>query len=158
MPDIADTKKQEAGEELPRARCFRSGRATRECLRFGILAITEDLTAQPDNGDEVYEDVLDTQHELYPDKVIIHTEGTIDSVSAEASCNQQCLKPPCGCEDLYAWWQDDAWYWEKEATDWGWDWAQNREVDHPKYAPTTPSSSRIDSLVDASRARLKLAA
>jgi len=83
----------------------------------------------------VYEEVLDAQHELYPDKVIIHTEGTIDSVSAEASCNQQCLKPPCGCEDLYAWWQDDAWYWEKEATDWGWDWAQNREVDHPKYAP-----------------------
>lgn len=83
----------------------------------------------------VYEDVLDAQHELYPDKVIIHTEGTIDSVSAEASCNQQCLMPPCGCEELYAWWQDDAWYWEKEATDWGWDWAPNREVDHPKYAP-----------------------
>ena len=83
----------------------------------------------------VYEEVLDAQHELYPDKVIIHTEGTIDSVSAEASCNQQCLQPPCGCEELYAWWQDDAWYWEKEATDWGWDWAQNREVDHPMYAP-----------------------
>jgi glucosylceramidase len=83
----------------------------------------------------VYEEVLDAQHELYPDKVIIHTEGTIDSISAEASCNQQCLKPPCGCEELYAWWQDDAWYWEKEATDWGWDWAQNREVDHPMYAP-----------------------
>ncbi len=83
----------------------------------------------------VYEDVLDEQHALYPDKVIIQSEGTIDSVSAEASCNQQCLAPPCGCEELYAWWQDDAWYWEKEATDWGWDWAPNREVDHPKYAP-----------------------
>ena len=33
-------------------------------------------------------------------------------------------------------WKDDAWYWSKEATDWGWDWA--REEDkylHPKYAP-----------------------
>ncbi len=88
-----------------------------------------------DSTFRVYEDVLDEQHALYPDKVIIHSEGTIDSVSAEASCNQQCLAPPCGCEELYAWWQDDAWYWEKEATDWGWDWASNREVDHPKYAP-----------------------
>jgi glucosylceramidase len=33
-------------------------------------------------------------------------------------------------------WQDDAWYWSKEATDWGWDWAPEEQKHlHPKYAP-----------------------
>ena len=33
-------------------------------------------------------------------------------------------------------WKDDAWYWKKEATDWGWDWApENQKHLHPKYAP-----------------------
>ena len=83
----------------------------------------------------VYEDVLDQQHGLYPNKVIIHSEGTIDSVAGAASCNQTCINKPCGCEKLFAWWKNPQWYWQKNATDWGWDWAANREVDHPKYAP-----------------------
>lgn len=33
-------------------------------------------------------------------------------------------------------WQDDAWYWAKKATDWGWDWApEERRHLHPKYVP-----------------------
>ena len=33
-------------------------------------------------------------------------------------------------------WQDDAWYWSKEATDWGWDWAPDDQKHlHPKYVP-----------------------
>ena len=33
-------------------------------------------------------------------------------------------------------WKDDAWYWKKEATDWGWDWApEDQKHLHPKYAP-----------------------
>jgi glucosylceramidase len=33
-------------------------------------------------------------------------------------------------------WQDDAWYWSKEATDWGWDWAPEEDKPmHPKYVP-----------------------
>ena len=33
-------------------------------------------------------------------------------------------------------WEDDAWYWQKEATDWGWDWAPEKDKYlHPKYAP-----------------------
>lgn len=33
-------------------------------------------------------------------------------------------------------WQDDKWYWSKEATDWGWDWApEDQKYLHPKYAP-----------------------
>ncbi|MEL6348498.1 MAG: glycoside hydrolase family 30 protein [Myxococcota bacterium] len=83
----------------------------------------------------VYEDVLDAQHAKYPDKVIIQSEGTADSLANPASCEGVCLSPPCGCEEMYIWWQNDPWYWQKDATDWGWDWANDREVDHPKYAP-----------------------
>lgn len=33
-------------------------------------------------------------------------------------------------------WKDDKWYWSKEATDWGWDWASEKEKYlHPKYVP-----------------------
>ena len=33
-------------------------------------------------------------------------------------------------------WQDDQWYWSKQATDWGWDWApEDQKHLHPKYAP-----------------------
>ncbi|MEO0814410.1 MAG: glycoside hydrolase family 30 protein, partial [Myxococcota bacterium] len=83
----------------------------------------------------VYEDILDAQHALYPDKLIIQSEGTVDSLANPVSCAGTCLKEPCGCEELYSWWENDSWYWEPVATDWGWDWAAEREVDHPKYAP-----------------------
>jgi glucosylceramidase len=33
-------------------------------------------------------------------------------------------------------WKDDNWYWSKEATDWGWDWApEDQKHLHPKYVP-----------------------
>ena len=33
-------------------------------------------------------------------------------------------------------WKDDQWYWSKEATDWGWDWAPEEQKHlHPKYVP-----------------------
>jgi len=33
-------------------------------------------------------------------------------------------------------WKNDVWYWSKEATDWGWDWApEDQKYLHPKYAP-----------------------
>ncbi|MGB0980207.1 MAG: glycoside hydrolase family 30 beta sandwich domain-containing protein, partial [Croceimicrobium sp.] len=33
-------------------------------------------------------------------------------------------------------WRDDAWYWKKEATDWGYTWAKEEDKpDHPKYVP-----------------------
>jgi glucosylceramidase len=55
-------------------------------------------------------------HNLAPDKAIIHTEGCVD---AEVPV-----------------WYDDAWYWSKEATDWGYDWAPDSlKKDHPKYVP-----------------------
>ena len=64
-----------------------------------------------------YPEALNAVHERYPDKAILHTEGTID---AEIPV-----------------WQDDDWYWRREATDWGYDWAPEEDKPlHPKYAPT----------------------
>lgn len=62
-----------------------------------------------------YPDVLQKVHGMAPDKLLIETEGCID---AEVPV-----------------WKDDDWYWSKEATDWGYTWAENK-ADHPKYVPT----------------------
>lgn len=59
---------------------------------------------------------LQYAHTKAPNKYLIETEGCIDSEIPH--------------------WQDDAWYWKKEATDWGWDWASEKDKPlHPKYAP-----------------------
>jgi glucosylceramidase len=63
-----------------------------------------------------YPEALNAVQERYPDKAILHTEGTID---AEVPV-----------------WQDDDWYWRGEATDWGYDWAPEEDKHlHPKYVP-----------------------
>lgn len=55
-------------------------------------------------------------HLKAPDKYLIQTEGCVDSEIPH--------------------WKDDAWYWKKEATDWGWDWAsEDKKHLHPKYVP-----------------------
>jgi len=59
---------------------------------------------------------LQYAHNAAPDKYIINTEACVDSEVPK--------------------WQDDQWYWSKEATDWGWDWAPEETKHlHPKYAP-----------------------
>ncbi|WP_299050456.1 glycoside hydrolase family 30 protein [uncultured Polaribacter sp.] len=64
----------------------------------------------------VFEEDLQYAHHKAPNKFLIETEGCVDSEVPK--------------------WQDDAWYWKKEATDWGWDWASEEEKYlHPKYAP-----------------------
>lgn len=56
-------------------------------------------------------------HNKAPEKYLIQTEGCVDSEIPH--------------------WKDDAWYWKKEATDWGWDWAsEDKKHLHPKYVPT----------------------
>jgi glucosylceramidase len=65
---------------------------------------------------EWYPEELNAVHDRYPGKPILHTEGTID---AEVPV-----------------WQDDDWYWRREATDWGYDWAPEEDKPlHPKYVP-----------------------
>nr|WP_233451001.1 glycoside hydrolase family 30 protein [Hanstruepera ponticola] len=65
---------------------------------------------------EVFPEALQYAHQKAPNKFLIETEGCVDSEVPK--------------------WQDDAWYWKKEATDWGWDWAaEDEKYLHPKYAP-----------------------
>jgi glucosylceramidase len=59
---------------------------------------------------------LQYAHEKAPNKYLIETEGCVDSQVPE--------------------WKNDIWYWSKESTDWGWDWApEDQKHLHPKYAP-----------------------
>jgi glucosylceramidase len=63
-----------------------------------------------------YPEELQYAHKKAPNKHLIQSEACID---AEVPV-----------------WKDDAWYWKKEATDWGWDWAPEQDKHmHPKYAP-----------------------
>ncbi|TNJ42554.1 glycoside hydrolase family 30 protein [Tamlana fucoidanivorans] len=65
---------------------------------------------------EVFPEDLQYAHNRAPSKYLIETEGCID---AEVPV-----------------WKDDAWYWKKEATDWGYDYAEEKDKHlHPKYAP-----------------------
>lgn len=65
---------------------------------------------------EVFPEALQYAHKKAPNKHLIQTEACVDSEVPH--------------------WQDDAWYWKKEATDWGWDWASEKDKYlHPKYAP-----------------------
>ena len=65
---------------------------------------------------EVFPEALQYAHDKAPEKFLIETEGCVDSEVPK--------------------WQDDAWYWKKEATDWGWDWAaEDEKYLHPKYSP-----------------------
>lgn len=59
---------------------------------------------------------LNYTHQKAPNKYLIQTEACVDSEVPH--------------------WQDDKWYWSKEGTDWGWDWApEDQKHLHPKYVP-----------------------
>ena len=65
---------------------------------------------------KIFEDALQYAHEAAPGKYIIQTEATVDAEVPK--------------------WRDDEWYWSKEATDWGYDWAPEEQKPlHPKYVP-----------------------
>ena len=65
---------------------------------------------------EVFPEELQYAHEKAPDKYLIQSEACADSEIPK--------------------WRDDQWYWSKESTDWGWDWAPEKDKHlHPKYAP-----------------------
>ncbi len=65
---------------------------------------------------EVFPDALQYAHQKAPDKYLIQTEACVDAEVPK--------------------WQDDQWYWSKKATDWGWDWAPEKDKHlHPKYVP-----------------------
>ena len=65
---------------------------------------------------DIFPEELQYAHKKAPKKYLIQTEACVDSEIPK--------------------WKDDAWYWKKEATDWGWDWAPDKDKYlHPKYAP-----------------------
>jgi glucosylceramidase len=65
---------------------------------------------------EWFPESLNFTHELAPEKYLIQTEACVDAEVPK--------------------WNDDKWYWSKEATDWGWTWAPEEEKYlHPKYVP-----------------------
>lgn len=65
---------------------------------------------------DYFPDALQYAHKKAPDKYLIQTEACVDAEVPK--------------------WNDDAWYWSEEATDWGWDWApENQKYLHPKYVP-----------------------
>ncbi len=65
---------------------------------------------------DVFPDALQYAHNKAPYKHLIQTEACVDAEVPK--------------------WKEDAWYWKKEATDWGWDWAPEKDKHlHPKYAP-----------------------
>ncbi len=65
---------------------------------------------------DYFPEELQYAHNKAPNKYLIQSEACVD---AEVPV-----------------WNDDAWYWKKEATDWGWDWAPEKDKHlHPKYAP-----------------------
>ena len=67
---------------------------------------------------------LQYAHQKAPKKYLIQTEACVDSEVPH--------------------WNDDAWYWKKEATDWGWDWASEKDKHlHPKYAPVNRYANDI---------------
>lgn len=73
---------------------------------------------------EVFPEDLQYAHLKSPNKYLIQTEACVDSEIPH--------------------WNDDAWYWEKEATDWGWDWASEKDKYlHPKYAPVNRYANDI---------------
>lgn len=79
-----------------------------------------------DSTFRVFEEELEALHAAWPDRPIVQTEGCIDNVFSHGEFKGPGAATP--------WWKNDAWYWEKVATDWGWDWAPNPEIDHPPYA------------------------
>jgi glucosylceramidase len=65
---------------------------------------------------DYFPDALQYTHAKAPEKYMIQTEACVDAEVPK--------------------WKNDAWYWSKEATDWGWDWAPaDKKHLHPKYAP-----------------------
>lgn len=65
---------------------------------------------------EVFPEELQYAHQKAPDKYLIQTEACVDG------------QVPV--------WQEDDWYWRKEATDWGYTWAPEEQKHlHPKYRP-----------------------
>ncbi len=65
---------------------------------------------------DYFPESLTHTHQKAPGKHLINSEACVDAEVPK--------------------WNDDSWYWSKEATDWGWTWApEDQKYLHPKYVP-----------------------
>jgi len=78
----------------------------------------------------VFEEILDSIHRAYPGHSILHTEGCIDNLGVAAG---DWAYDPDGWEEE-GWFGDDAWWWEKNASDWGYEVPWGNEL-HALYVP-----------------------
>ncbi len=113
--------------------CYDQNRSEAEEFAAGVLdrrkarkAVDGIAVHWYDSTFKVYEAELDKLHDRFPDHPVLQSEGCIDNVFGKGKDRSESAPLP--------WWQDDAWYWRKEATDWGWDWLDDRS-DHPPYSP-----------------------
>ena len=74
--------------------------------------------------------VLDSVHNLYPNKTIFHSEGCIDNLGCDAWSG---VTDPVGFKEA-GWFNNDSFWWSKIATDWAYStpWDQGM---HPAYSP-----------------------
>lgn len=70
---------------------------------------------------KTFDEELDRTHAEFPDFAILHSEGCIDSLGDD--------------EELYSWWLEDEWWWNENATEWGYHYAADKS-NHPVYTPT----------------------
>ncbi len=74
-------------------------------------------------------EVLDSIHALYPDKIIIHTEGCIDNLGCDA---WQGVQDPVAFKET-DWFLNDKFWWEQKATDWAYSTPFDNGT-HPAYS------------------------
>jgi len=82
---------------------------------------------------KVHEDVFDRVYTAFPDKAIIHTEGTIDDLGKEAPPG---ITDPVRFKES-GWFDNDTFWWNANATDWAYSatWEGVNAEDHPVYTP-----------------------
>jgi glucosylceramidase len=79
----------------------------------------------------VFEEILEEVHNKYPNHTILHTEGCVDNLGLPAPDG---VGDPDGWQEE-GWFNDDTWWWEKNASDWGYTapWGSELQI---LYAPT----------------------
>ena len=78
-----------------------------------------------------FPEVLDSIHNAYPDKRILHTEGCVDNLGLPAWGD--VIQDPEGFKEC-CWFENDEFWWTKSATDWAYSTPWWPEW-HPKYSP-----------------------
>lgn len=115
--------------------------------RDGVEKWTDAILGDPDTAKYVYgvavhwyastfrvfEEIFDRVHAKFPDFAIVHTEGCIDDLGKDAP---QGISDPVRFKES-GWFQNDAFWWNANATDWGYTapWASPTVADHGIYTP-----------------------